>query len=54
MSTSQIFKPTPVFTTPVFTNPVIDSRNMVQVSNYAKFMMEGLEIPVYGDMDFVD
>mgnify|MGYP001380875632 CR=1 FL=1 len=55
MSTSQIFKPTPVFTapvfttpvftTPVFTNIVIDSRNMVQVSNYAEFMMEGLENP---------
>lgn len=44
MSTSQIFKTTPVFT-PVFTNIVIDSRNMVQVSNYAKFMMEGLENP---------
>jgi len=50
MATSQIFKPTPVFT-----NPVIDSRNMVQVSIYAEFMMEGLEKPpVYGDMDFVD
>jgi len=50
MSTSQIFKTTPVFTTPVFTTPVftnivIDSRNMVQVSNYSKFMMEGLENP---------